>query len=236
MKTVKAVRFRHANEDERRLGRTMIPRVITYSLGKAEVLDVLRDAQAMDPAGEGYVQVTVNDVAAAEAGRPIREGLLKSLYGADALAEAFLSEEPDPVADAQDLVKAERETDDVYETVMVVRERIAPREERPLLSYGIMAKSEHQAFIPSVSDLRDRLMAALRAGDVVVKGEDVAMLDGGRIRDAVFRRLYPGVTIEEHSSLESLAKSIAGDNAGSELRRAADELDAIVKSRQAGRG
>jgi hypothetical protein len=149
---------------------------------------------------------------------------------------AFVEAAPDPAADAQDLVKAERETDDVYETVMVVCERIAPRKERPLLSYGIMAKSGHQAFIPSVSDLRDRLMAALRAGDVVVKGEDVAMLDGGRVRDVVFRRLYPGVTIEEHSSLESLAKNIAGDNAGSKLRQAADELDAIVKSRLARRG
>lgn len=206
---ITATRYRHATEEERRLGSgPMKARTIRYRrIEKSDLLERLHDAQHMDRDEEGYVEVRPEDIACAEAGRPVPEHLLKSLYGSE-LAGWFVDASPDAVADAEDLVKSEHEADAVYETVMVVSERYTARDERPW-GTGPIVKSETQCFLPSVADLRDRLRKAEESGASFVRDTDMNLLDRGMVREVVLKSLYPEVPLEEIEDGDDLADALA---------------------------
>jgi len=235
---IPANRQRQSTTEEMRRGSGPIRgRIVRYSLDKGQVLRDLRDAMAEDPESETYVEgITAYDIATVEAGRPVRESLLKSMYGPDRLAEAFVGAEPDAVADAEDLAKSQREGAEVYETLLAIREQQVAREQRPLGS-GPLVKSEIQCLLPSVADVRVRLRKALENREPFVHVNDMALLDTRRVREAVLKSLYPEAPLLELHDHEDLRDVLAGRSESVDLRKAARELDeAVERMNKAGRG
>lgn len=227
---IRAVRYRHSTQDERRLGHgPMKARTITYRIEKSDLLARLRDAQQADSTEEGYIEVRPEDIACAEAGRPVAERLLKSLYGD--LGRYFVSAEPDAVADAEDLRKAHVEGEQAFEPMMLIREEIVAASDR-LPGTSPLVKSEVQILVPvgEKAELRDRLFKAIATGDPRVHETDIASFDAGRLPERAFRAVYEDAEIVELADGQDLADAVWGRPSTGSLRRAATELDDLVKS------
>jgi hypothetical protein len=157
---VKALRRRHATEEEQRrgLGPT-VGEVIEYNLDRRQVVAALQKS-----AREADSPVTFDDAITADAGRPVREEALKYALGDQTLRKSLA----DPAA-------AEPEPAREYESVVLV------------LTDGRtpLTKCETAALYVEGGrrELQRRLIDAIAKGDHRVGAEDVAALDDGwRIR------------------------------------------------------
>jgi hypothetical protein len=128
----------------------------------------------------GVEGVAVSDIAAAEAGRPVRETALRKVYGSDELTKAFAS-------DAITLAKSQGATGQELHPLMLVRDVFLEKSQRTLFAQGYLGKEEIELFVPDPSELRDRMFKALHEGDARVTATDLALLDTGRIREVVLK-------------------------------------------------
>jgi hypothetical protein len=227
---IHALRNRHSTADERRLGHGLMKaRTITYRIEKSDLLARLREAQQADPTEEGYTKVKSEDIACAEAGRPVPERLLKSLYGD--LERYFVAAEPDAVADAEDLWKSPVEGERAFEPLTLIQEEIVAADNR-MPGTSPLVKSAVQVFIPvgEKAELRDRLFKAIASGDPRVHETDIAAYDAGRLSERAFRAVYQDAEIVELAEGQDFADAAWGRQTSGSLRRAAAELDDLVKS------
>ena len=103
---IRAIRFRHATEHERRYGQGMMKaRDISYDLEKSEVLARLEQAVR-----QGDDQIRPNDLASVDAGG-IREVTLRRVFTERELEKAFVGAEPDPEGQRELLMKSARQLD-----------------------------------------------------------------------------------------------------------------------------
>jgi hypothetical protein len=112
-----------------------------------------------------------------------------------------------------------------------------------------LAKSERRIFV-NKAEFRAAILDALQRGDVVIKANDIALADGGRVRRAVVERLYPDAVLDfdadgnaeprrnsdESPMMKSKSTDVVRDayrhytkSPGADLRAAAAELDALVE-------
>jgi hypothetical protein len=151
---------------------------LLYALDKPEVLKRFRKAINC-----GIDGITEDDLRTVDAGTPVRVVVLRKAFTAQELRMAFHSAEPDPIAEEQQAPKRR-----VPETITVVRMRRSEPGER-IFGVGLM-KSEPVTFRLSRTDVRDRLMTALKSGDRRITAGDLIKLDSGTLEERALALVF----------------------------------------------